>query len=95
MELRKAKGLSQDELAIEIGIARSSLAQVELGNRYVDVLELQRLSVALRFSLDDFFSPAFNPMRNDAVEEEKVKGTKIEQDTVAKSNNGIVFEAHS
>jgi len=36
-ELRKLKGLSQDDLARTIGISRSSIAQMELGNRSVDV----------------------------------------------------------
>ena len=50
-ELRKIKGLSQEELAKSIKISRSSLAQIELGNRGVDVLELQNLSKVLVFSL--------------------------------------------
>jgi uncharacterized phage-associated protein len=36
------------------------LAQIELGNRSVDVLELQNLSVVLGFSLDEFMSMDFN-----------------------------------
>lgn len=59
MEIRKKKSLSQEDLAKSIGISRSSLAQIELGNRSVDVLELQQLSLALRFSLDDFMSADF------------------------------------
>jgi len=54
MGLRKAKGLSQDNLAKNIDISRSSLVQIELGNRYVDVLELYKLSLLLEFSLDEF-----------------------------------------
>ena len=50
-ELRKIKGLSQEELAKSIKISRSSLAQIELGNRGVDILELQNLSKVLVFSL--------------------------------------------
>jgi transcriptional regulator with XRE-family HTH domain len=58
--LRKRKGLSQHDLARNINISRPSLAQIELGNRGVDVLELQRLSVALNFSLDIFMSEDFD-----------------------------------
>ena len=61
MLLRKAKGLSQDELAKNIGLSRSSLVQVEQGNRYLDVLELHKLSLLLEFSLDEFLSKDFNP----------------------------------
>ena len=41
-ELRRTKGLSQEDLAKKIGISRPSLAQIELGNRSVDILELQK-----------------------------------------------------
>ncbi len=58
-ELRKMKGLSQENLAKSVKISRPSLAQIELGNRSVDVLELQMLSMVLGFSLDDFMSKDF------------------------------------
>lgn len=59
-QLRNAKGLSQSDLANEIDIARSALTQIELGNRKLNVLELQRLSHILRFTLDSFFSRSFD-----------------------------------
>ena len=59
-ELRKLKGLSQEDLAKSVKISRPSLAQIELGNRTVDVLEFQRLSMVLGFSLDDFVSKDFS-----------------------------------
>lgn len=59
IKLRKTKGLSQDDLAKSIGMSRPSLAQIELGNRNIDVFELFRLSQVLGFSLDEFMSPDF------------------------------------
>ena len=59
-ELRKMKGLSQEDLAKSVKISRPSLAQIELGNRTVDVLEFQRFSMVLGFSLDDFVSKDFS-----------------------------------
>jgi len=59
-ELRKMKGLSQEDLAKGVNMSRPSLAQIELGNRGVDVLELQQLSIVLGFSLDDFMSKDFS-----------------------------------
>jgi transcriptional regulator with XRE-family HTH domain len=74
IELRKAKGWSQEDLAKNIKISRSSLAQIELGNRSVDVLELQLLSVVLEFSLDDFLSKHFTVAEKmDVKAEKKVK----------------------
>ncbi len=58
-ELRKRKGFSQEDLAKSVKISRPSLAQIELGNRSVNILELQRLSMILSFSLDDFVSENF------------------------------------
>lgn len=59
--LRKIKGLSQENLAKSIHISRPSLAQIELGNRSVGILELQKLALVLGFSLDDFMSDDFTP----------------------------------
>ena len=57
--LRKTKGLSQEDLAQRVKISRPSLAQMELGNRSVNILELQNLAMVLEFSLDDFMSKDF------------------------------------
>jgi transcriptional regulator with XRE-family HTH domain len=59
VELRKIKGLSQADLAKRISISRPSLAQIELGNRSIDVFELFNLAQVLGFSLDEFLSPDF------------------------------------
>jgi len=65
-ELRKVKGLSQEDLAKRIKISRPSLAQIELGNRGLDVMELQNFAIVLEFSLDDFLS---NDYTADPVEQ--------------------------
>ena len=54
---RKMKGLTQGDLAKNIGMSRSSLAQAELGNRSIDVFELQNMAMVLGFSIDQFLSP--------------------------------------
>jgi transcriptional regulator with XRE-family HTH domain len=73
-ELRKMKGLSQEDLAKSVKISRPSLAQIELGNRSVDVLELQSLSMVLGFSLDDFMSKHFTVIEDvEDRAEEKLK----------------------
>jgi len=47
-ELRKSKRLSQEDLAKLLHIPRPSLAQIELGKRNISVIELIRLSNALK-----------------------------------------------
>ena len=75
-ELRKMKGLSQEDLAKSVKISRPSLAQIELGNRSVNILELQRLSMVLGFSLDDFMSKNFSVSQViEGKVEEKLKKT--------------------
>ncbi len=70
-ELRKKKGLSQEELSKSINISRSSLAQIELGNRNVDILELQQFSLILEFSLDNFMSEDFSANQEPVIKDEK------------------------
>ncbi len=73
-ELRKMKGLSQEDLSKSVKISRPSLAQIELGNRSVDVLELQKFSMILGFSLDDFMSENFSISQDvEGKEEAKTK----------------------
>ncbi len=54
--LRKLKGLSQSDLSTALGISRSSVAQIELGNRNISVIELIKLSEILGFSMDKFLA---------------------------------------
>ena len=60
MQLRKRKGLSQEELAARVQLSRPSLAQIELGNRGINIQEFQRFAEVLKFSLDDFVSKDFH-----------------------------------
>jgi len=80
-ELRKMKGLSQEDLAKSIKISRPSLAQIELGNRSVDILELQKLSLILEFSLDDFMSKNFSASQE--VEGKEEKKAKKEEERIS------------
>jgi transcriptional regulator with XRE-family HTH domain len=49
-EIRKAKGLSQERLALESGLARSYLGGVERGQRNIALLNIYRLAEALGVS---------------------------------------------
>ncbi len=77
-ELRKMKGLSQEELAKSVKISRPSLAQIELGNRSVDILELQKLSLILEFSLDYFMSKDFSVSQEVEAKDDK-RPKKVEE----------------
>lgn len=47
VEVRRARGLSQERLALESGIARSYLGGVERGQRNIALLNICRLADAL------------------------------------------------
>jgi transcriptional regulator with XRE-family HTH domain len=76
--LRKMKGLSQEDLSKSVRISRPSLAQIELGNRSVNILELQRLSIILEFSLDEFMSKDFI-VNQESVSDPEKKSDKPEE----------------
>jgi len=79
-DLRKRRGFSQEDLAKAVKISRSSVAQIELGNRSVNIMELQRLSVVLGFSLDDFVSGDFGLDQD--VEETVIRKSETERISV-------------
>lgn len=56
---RVRTGMSQEELAKAVGLSRSSLAQIELGNRNVTAMELAAFADQLNFSLDEIMSNDF------------------------------------
>jgi len=78
---RKQKGFTQADLATRMQLSRSSLAQIELGNRNLDAVELQQLAIILGFSLDDFMSEDFK------IDESK--------DLKVQSNKEITYERMS
>ncbi len=62
-ELRKLKGFSQENMAKLLAIPRSSVAQMELGNRNVTALELIKWSEVLGFSIDRFVAKEYKAER--------------------------------
>ena len=77
--LRKKKGLSQEELATMVGISRTALTQVELGNRSLSALEMHNFSIQLGFSIDDFMSQEFvlNPIIQLEDQKDENQNTRI------------------
>lgn len=97
LKSRKAKGLSQEELASLINISRPSLAQIELGNRKVSIIELMNLSLNLGFSIDNILSENFN-INNDDIQinkevdsEEMKERISIPELNVTKFRNVLLY----
>jgi transcriptional regulator with XRE-family HTH domain len=54
---RKAAGLSQEELALEAGLDRTYISQVERGKRNVTIVVLARIAKALKTTPDRLLVP--------------------------------------
>lgn len=54
--LRKLKGLSQQDLANSVNLSRTIITQIELGNRKLSVLELKKIADSLTISIDKFLA---------------------------------------
>ena len=53
VELRKKMGLSQEELAEKVGVARQTISKWELGDSSPDLLQAKELSKIFKVSLDE------------------------------------------
>jgi transcriptional regulator with XRE-family HTH domain len=56
IQIRKSKGYSQEALAQLLYMSRPSLAQIELGNRSIDIFEIQKMASILGFSIDELIN---------------------------------------
>ena len=54
-ELRKAKGLSQEQLALKAEIDRTYMASVENGKRNVAIVNIEKIILSLDESFESFF----------------------------------------
>lgn len=54
-ELRKERGLSQEGLADTVGLDRSYIGGVERGERNISLLNIMKISRALKISAKDLF----------------------------------------
>jgi len=59
-QARESCGLTQEDAAREMALARATVAQIELGNRSVSGLELAKLSYLYARDIREFLAPSFN-----------------------------------
>ena len=73
IELRKAKGLSQEELGNELGVSRQTISKWELGQSYPDFQKLVLLSDFFNISLDKLIKDIdLDDVRENNQSDEKV-----------------------
>lgn len=54
-ELRKERGISQEELAFKAGIDRTYMTSVENGKRNISIVNIEKIVLALDESIESFF----------------------------------------
>lgn len=67
IDARKAKGLTQEQLAKQIGISRAYLTNIERGEHTPSLKVAQKISNILEAKTDDLFSE--NDARNSNIKE--------------------------
>ena len=73
IELRKTKGLSQEELGNELGVSRQTVSKWELGQSYPDFQKLVILSDFINISLDKLIKDIdLDDVRENNSDNEKV-----------------------
>ena len=60
-ELRRERGLSQEELAFRAGLHRTYVSSVERGERNVALINIERLARALEIDMCDLFPRTPDP----------------------------------
>ena len=58
-ELREQKKISQKDLAYTSDIDRSYIASVESGKRNISIVNIEKISLAMDVSVQDFFNSNF------------------------------------
>ena len=54
-QLRMKKGLSQEKVALEIGMDRTYFASVEAGKRNISICNIKKIADGLEISLSELF----------------------------------------
>src|SRR5712691_3130885 len=78
----EAASLTQEQVADQIGLSRSAVAQIELGNRSVSSVEIDRLAFLYCRDIRDFFSEQF------AGEDSLLALFRTNQDIAARPETG-------
>ena len=55
-ELRNKLGVSQEELAAMVELDRTYITSVERGKRNISIVNIEKLAIALKVSLAEFFT---------------------------------------
>lgn len=78
--LRKSKGLSQEDLAHSVDLSRTIITQIELGKRKLSVLELKKISEILAVSIDKLLAEDYHL---NSIEEKTKTADEVIQERIS------------
>jgi len=76
--IREKQGLLQKEVALHIGVDKSTYSKIEKGLRDVTVAELQKLSKLFNLSADDILNYDENILPKEVVIEDKTTAEQLQ-----------------
>ncbi len=76
--IREKQGLLQKEIALHIGVDKSTYSKIEKGLREVTVAELQKLSKLFSLSVDEILNYDENILPKEVVIEDKTTAEQIQ-----------------
>ena len=54
-EIRREKGLSQEELSFKAGLHRTYIGMIERAEKYITLLNIEKMANALEVNINDLF----------------------------------------
>lgn len=97
-QLRTKRGISQEQIAEDIGVSRPTYLQIEKGQRELTVTEAQKLAGIFGMSLEDFLGgkePQVSlpelPSKQKAVEENNDMRINIPQENMEKFREILLY----
>lgn len=90
-EMRLQKGLTQEQLAQQIGVAKSTLTGYEKGNREPDVFKIKRILEVLEVDSDYLLGISRNPVKED-ITINQPKGYTLLNDESKKIVDNLVVQ---
>ena len=76
--IREKQGLLQKEVALHIGVDKSTYSKIEKGSRDVTVAELQKLSKLFNLSADEILNYDENILPKEVVIEDKTTAEQLQ-----------------
>jgi transcriptional regulator with XRE-family HTH domain len=93
VNLRKIKGITQDEFAKAVGVSRQSVYKWEAGISYPEVAKLVEIKLLFGISIDDLLDDSYEVTLPEKKRRRKKAEAVVTEEKTADSVNEIVNEA--